>query len=328
MRWIDNNRLALIGLVHVPDRPITRYSGQRIGKLVTLDTRTGKADWHEEFTGRFCQDGQNFTLSSTDDIYHPNTNTHEYHFWILKGVPGRLERKEVSREYLNTFDFTMACKAKDELPVPEWLQSAQKSGRIFTPLKPEHGWVEMAHARRPDGSLDKFSGMHPVRIYPTGDSEQGTPVEGLEQIDLSSIWSYWSFKNAYLLEEWVRGIPGTTGFVRSWWLHPDGRVEPALHYDRALRQGDTSWVENKIIPTRSGFLQVHERSYSRLPFANARTGLHLFRPDGSFKKLAGGRIELNSLTVSPDGCRVAFGADERYAEGREQYTLKLIDVCK
>jgi len=105
-------------------------------------------------------------------------------------------------------------------------------------------------------------------------------------------------------------------------------VEPALHYDRALRKGDTQWVENVILPTRAGYLQVHERSYSRLPFANAKTGLHLFRPDGNFKKIAGGRIELSSFMVSPDGCRAAFGTDERYGDGIQQYALKVIDVCK
>ncbi|HNP42265.1 MAG TPA: hypothetical protein PKI24_22010, partial [Nitrospira sp.] len=219
------------------------------------------------------------------------------------------------------------CRFPDELAVPEWLKTARKSGRMFAPLKPEHGWAEVAFARRPDGSLDKIGGFHPIRVYPAGNSEQGAPVVGLENVDLSPIWHYSRFKNAYLLEEWVGGTPRTVGLVRSWWLYPDGRVEPALHYDRALRKGDTGWVENKIVPTRAGYLQVHERSYSRLPFANAKTGLYLFRPDGSFDKIAGGRIEWTGLTVSPDGCRVAFGTDERYGEGREQYMLKLIDVC-
>lgn len=226
-----------------------------------------------------------------------------------------------------SFNALSNCKFPDELPVPAWLESAKKSGRVFRPLKLEHGWLEMAYARRPDGSFNYALGMHPIRVYPPDDQGHGKPVLGLEQIDLGPIQTYYAFKGAYLVYE--RGVySSTTGFVRSWWLYPDGHVEPALQYDRALRRGDTLWVEDQIIPTRMGYLQIHERSYSRMPSANAMTGLHLFEPKGSFKKLAGGRIEPTSLAVSPDGCRVAFGADERYVDGAAQYLLKLIDVCK
>ena len=326
IRWMDNQRVMFLAAsgqtCDRKDKPDS-YK-QPLNRIAIFDTRTQQLSWHGDvgINGLCYADGNiAYARRLVSDGLCPKDE------WVY--FRGRFGEEKAQQPVPPLDSYSCLPEVQSS---PAWLEAARKSGRIFTPLKPEHGWVEMANARRSDGSLEKdLDMMHPARIFARDDQGQGKPVRGLEVVKLGFPWLYYQFKNAYLIEEWATAIPMTTGFVRSWWLYPDGSVEPALHYDRALRKGDTQWVENKIIPTRAGHLQVHERSYSRLPFANAKTGLYLFRPDGSFKKLAGGRIELfalNSQAVSPDGCRVAFGTDEHYAEGREQYTLKLIDVCK
>ena len=323
IRWMDNQRvmfLAASGQTCSRSEKPDSYK-QPLNRIAIFDSQTRQLTWYGDVgvNGLCYADGNiGYARRLVSNGLCPKDE------WVH--LRGRFGEEKVQQPP-SSLDIYSCLPVTEVQSSPEWLKTARKSGRMFTPLKPEHGWAEMAFARRPDGSRDTFKGMHPIRVYPAGDSEQGTPVVGLEDVDLRSIWHYSRFKNAYLLEEWVRATPRTVGLVRSWWLYPDGRVEPALHYDRALRKGDTGWVENKIVPTRAGYLQVHERSYSRLPFANAKTGLYMFRPDGTFDKIAGGRIEWTGLTVSPDGCGVAFGSDERYAEGRDQYTLKLIDVC-
>lgn len=218
------------------------------------------------------------------------------------------------------------CKLVSELPlIPPWLEEAYKAGRQFIPLQAEHGWVEMSYAKQQNGELDKFKGMHPIRIYTPGNKE-GLAVNGLEHADLGSIWPYYPFKGAYLLEEWVRTIPSVTGHVRSWWLYPDGRIEPALQYDRVIRKGEIRWSENRFIPTRTGFLLIYERSYGNSPLANGKTGLYRFQADGNFKKITAGSI--GEVEVSPDGCRLALGVDDNYRAGGDRPVLKVIDICK
>lgn len=322
MRWVDNDRLALIGLVHVPNRPITPYAGQRSGKLVILDTRTGKTDWHEEFFGRFCHDGENFTLSSIDDIYHPDKKSHEYRFWILSGVPGKLARKEVTREYLNNFDFTMTCKGTDQRRLPSGLEKARQSGRQFKPLKVEHGWVEMAiHSRRGI----RANPTYPIKIYPPGATEEGGfPVSDIFRQHLGegfSLWSpeYVSFKDAYfILLDYYQSVR-PTGSPLGWWMFPDGRVE-ALVLANPLSQ---TW--GNLVFTRSGNLLIR-MSFTRKTHHEA--GIYIDDVKGPMN-LFSGRVQ-EKASVSPDGCKVAFGNDPRpdVAPGSERYILHMIDVCE
>lgn len=322
IRWIDNDRLALVGLVHVPDRAITHYAGQRIGKLVILDIRTGKAEWHEEFFGRFCYDGQNLTVSSVDDIYHPSKNSHEYHFWIMKGTPGKLTRKEVTREYLNNFDFTMACKGEDERQLPPWLESAKKSGRVFRPLKAEHGWLEMAiHPRYGIRANPTF----PITVHPPGlPDSKGYPVSDVFQKHLGDGFSLWSpeyvpFKDAYfiLLDYYQSSRP--PGSPLGWWLYPDGRVEEVTFSNPA----NQTW--GNLVFTRAGNLLIR-MSFTKSNFHEA--GIYLDDVKGPLK-LVSGRVQ-DKAFVSPDGCKVAFGNDTRrdIVPGTERHKLQVIDVCQ
>jgi len=321
MLWIDNDRLALRGLIHTPDRQITTYSAQRTAKLVILDTRSGKADWHEEFSGQFCYDGEKFKVSSTDDIFFPETTTHEYHFWILRGVPGKLQRKEVSREYLNTFDFMMACKAKDERPLPAFLEAAKKSGRLFRALKPEHGWLEMQKEN------ERFL-TYPKAIYPAGKKEQPIPIDPksfepwISQDISVRLLRHEAFKDAYLLALDDIGSGRTNGGY--WWLYPDGRVEQILLYTREKTSVQGGSYANGI-PAKNAFLRVSVDDYPE-----DKSGLYLRRQDGSFEKLLKGWASEGSFAVSPNGCKVAFGIDPRgfLVKGPRQYRLHLINVCE
>jgi len=326
IHWWDNDNLLVAGVQAA--RPPTDRSGWRL--LRYKPSEKSVTDMGQ--VGALCVSNEHIRLSrlSPESVGKPFSD------WKYTLFSGSIDKivEEPPRHPTPpspnppSFNELSNCKFPDELPISPWLEAAKKSGRLFTALRPEHGWAEMEYAQLPEGSPDKFKGMHPVRIYPPGNSEQAKSVEGLEQIDLGSIWPYFAFKNAYLLDELPRVTPRTTGFVRTWWLYPDGHVEPALQYDRAIRRGDTrwAWAENVFIPTREGFLLVYERLYSRAPLANVKTGLYRYQPDGNFTKVASGGIE--GFAVSPDGCRVAFGADDSYRDGRSQYALKIIDVCK
>ncbi len=323
IRWIDNERLALVGLVHVPERAITHYAGQRIGKLVVLNTRTGKADWYEEFFGRFCFDGKDFSVSSVDDIYHPEKNAHEYRYWILRGVPGKLSRKEVTREYLNNFDFTMACKGTDEQPAPPpWLESAKQSGRQFRALKLEHGWLEMAiHPRYGIRANPTF----PRMIYPPGQADgKGHLVSDVFQKHLGDGFSLWSpeyvpFKDAYfiLLDYYQSTRP--PGSPLGWWMYPDGRVEEFTYSNPA----NQAW--GNLVFTRAGNLLIR-MSFTKQSFHEA--GIYIDDAKGPLR-LVSGRIQ-EKASVSPDGCKVAFGNDTRpdVVPGTERYKLQVIDICQ
>ncbi len=323
IRWMDNQRvmfLAASGQTCARSDEPDSYK-QPLNQIAIFDIQTRQLKWHGEVgVNGLCYADGNITYARRllSDGFCPKD------VWAY--FRGRFGEEKAQQPASDVNTYTCLPETQSS---PAWLEAAKQSGRFFTPLKPEHGWVEMAYAIRSDGSQIKGVGMaQPVRIFAPDDQGEERPVRGLDVVKLDPRFRHYQFKNAYLLVEHTTLVSMLTGFVRSWWLHPDGRVEPALHYDRALRKGDAHWQENKIIPTLAGYLQIRNRSFSRLPFANAQTGLHLFRPDGSFKKLAGGQIAWNTLAVSPDGCRVAFGADERYAEGRGEYTLKLIDVCK
>lgn len=321
IRWIDNDRLALVGLVHVPDRAITHYAGQRIGKLVILDTRTGKAEWHEEFFGRFCYDGQNFAVSSVDDIYHPSNNSHEYHFWIMRGSPGKLVRKEVTRDYLNSFDFTMACKGEDERQLPPWLESAKKSGRVFRALKQEHGWLEMAYA-------DAFDSHHqrtyPLAIHPPGSENKPYPIDQsqfrpwFEKAYSLHLLRYEPFKNAYLLAA-PNGMDGhKEGML--WWMYPDGRLEEFLKFKQQGEWGGVSY--RNLIPTARDMLIVATKTPPQQNW-----GLYRVTAANRLELVVKGWAEGGGKAVSPDGCKVAFGIDPRgYPNTR--YQLQIVDVCE
>ena len=216
------------------------------------------------------------------------------------------------------------CKFPDELTVPEWLEAAQKSGRIFRPLKPEHGRVEFVGGKESSHGLPKY----PIAIHRPEGQSSPIPIDTrafqpwIDQGETIRLVRHEAFKNAYLLAIADGGAGQTNGGY--WWLYPDGRVEQILLYTREKTtvQGG-SYLHG--IPAKDAFLRIGVDNYPV-----DKSGLYLRRADGSFKKLISGWAGDVSFSVSPDGCQVAIGIDTRWSrdKGPHQYRLHLINVCE
>lgn len=121
------------------------------------------------------------------------------------------------------------------------------------------------------------------------------------------------------------------GVFRSWWLYPDGRVEPALIYDaRKAYRGNGKWSPTPVFPYRNGYLIAHPRTIDPGWLGDRDAGLYRFDPNGEHERLVRG--DIGPYAVSPDGCKVAFGNDYRIVHARETpltltYAFQLINVC-
>jgi hypothetical protein len=97
---------------------------------------------------------------------------------------------------------------------------------------------------------------------------------------------------------------------------------------KATFDGLHSWVP--AIPFRDGYLAIQQRRRNGRFVPSGyigNSGLYRFDPMGKHEKLIGGTVR--PWAVSPDGCRVAVGIDERdYDDGSERLKLKLLHVCK
>lgn len=312
--WMDEDRVMFSA---ASGEFCDRGNGSRqpLNRLAIFDIKTRKLTWYGELgVSGLCYAGGNIAYSRRAIT---NGMCPKIEWRYFRGRFG--EEKEGPEQGVDPY----TC-----LPIeggnfkPEWIVEAEKAGRRFKPLKAEHGWLEFSYCC--ESSVLKNLYLH--RIYPPGD-ENGLAINGPRVERLNPFLRYYSFKGAYLIFQGVFAIPTLSGEVQSWWLYPDGRIEQALHYDRALRKGDPRWDDEKFIPTHQGFLLTYSRSYSRALFSNSKTGLHLFRADGNFKKIADGVVS-ERIEVSPNGCRVALGMDDSYSQERTKLVIKIIDICK
>jgi len=213
------------------------------------------------------------------------------------------------------------CQYPYEMTNPAWLDAAKESGRIFKPLKPEHGWLEFVGGDR--RSSDRA--WYPVAIHSQAEQDQATKIDTssfrpwLDQKYKVRLLRYEAFKNAYLLA--LNDIGGTgrnNGGL--WWLYPDGRLERILVYGR-----EGNWKSARYynaIPTKTTFLLVG-------------TETHPFDKSGLYRQVAGGELELadkgwaagGAFSLSPDGCKLAYGIDPK-GFPNTLYRLHVLDVCQ
>ncbi len=329
IHWIDDDRIVFKGVVHAPERAETQYPGKRIGKLATLDLRTGRINWYEEFNGQICVDGGRVALEQVDDVRQPAAGRIVSRFWLMRGTPGTLERQEVTREYLQSFDFRTNCRPESELPpLPAWAQEKQgKEGARFMRLRPEHGFVELAIHPRPG---IKPNPAYPVRIHPPrAQGVQGVPLADIFTKRLKEGYSLsplrWDrHKGAYHLYLDYYAWPTPEDVVLThWWLFPDGRVEEIVTYSR--RRDWPVTYDYRLIPTHAGVFIVGEEP--RIVPETGRSGLYRLLDDNTLERILPGRV--GAWALSPDGCKLAVGNDSRpRVEGNKQHTLQVINLCK
>ena len=215
-------------------------------------------------------------------------------------------------------DALRGCQYPYEMTNPAWLDAAKESGRVFKPLKPEHGWLEMDRGLPP---------AYPIAIHPPGKEDRPIPIDRsvlqpwLDQGYHVVFLRYEAFKDAYLL-----GLDDTRGAGddktgKLWWLYSDGRLEEIVTYGR---EGNWKTIRlNGLIPAKANLLAIGtETSW---PFD--KSGLYRQTARGDLELLAKGWLA--SKVLSPDGCKLAFGIDPRgfWVKGGHTFRLQILDVC-
>jgi len=211
------------------------------------------------------------------------------------------------------------CRLESELiPLPAWLDAAKESGRIFKPLKPGHGWLEMDRGLPP---------AYPIAIHPPGKNHQPIPIDRrvlqpwLAQGYHVVFLRYEAFKDAYLLGlDDTRGA-GDNKTGKLWWLYSDGRLEEILSYGR---EGNWKTIRvNGLIPARSSLLAIGTETNWPLD----KSGLYRQTARGDLDLLAKGWVA--GKVLSPDGCKIAFGIDPRgfWVKGPHTFNLQILDIC-
>lgn len=310
VHWMDERRVVFVGAA------LSAAPAEK--RLGILHTDEARVSWGEVVTGHLCVDGNSIAYSL---ITGSPENRVEEQFWVIYGAFEKLSRKQVSRKDVAIgslfFDFTYSCRPIHSLPP----RPAALKGKFVKRLRPEHGFAEL-HTIVGEGPTKMF----PVAIH--GSRSEG-PI-GLPELkgeDLSPSWPYFKFRDAYWLTRWPRVQPAKPpGTFKSWWLKPSGEVVLAIQFDlKSTFDGVRSWVPT--IPFRNGFLTTHGRSLRSASKGNlGKAGLYIFDVSGKQKLLMPGNV--GAWAVSPSGCRLAIGVDERSDDmGAPQYTLRVIDVC-
>jgi hypothetical protein len=236
------------------------------------------------------------------------------------------------------------CRLESELSRPTWLVEAEKTsrrselssrtwldeankppGRIFKPLKPEHGWLEFVGGDR--GFFDQA--WYPVAIHQPGKEDKGIPIDPdvfqpwLDQGYHVVFLRYEAFRDAYLLalDDTWSAVDGKTG--KLWWLYPDGRIEEIVTYGH-----EKNWKNvrmNGLVPAKFNLLTT----LSDTNRSSAKSGLYRQTTNGDLELLAKGWVG-GGKSLSPDGCKMAYGIDPRgfWADGPKRYYLQVLDLCQ
>jgi hypothetical protein len=107
-----------------------------------------------------------------------------------------------------------------------------------------------------------------------------------------------------------------------WWLFPDGRLEQVLVY---AHTGDwKSALYFNAIPTKTSFFLIGRETHPV-----DKSALYQQSKEKQLEVVVRGWAEGGGFSVSPDGCRAAFGIDTRgfKVEGPRRYRLHILDAC-
>ena len=317
IRWMDNQRVIFLAAsgqtCDRKDKPDS-YK-QPLNRIAIFDTRTRQLSWHGDVgvNGLCYADGNiAYARRLVSNGLCPKDD------WIyLRGRFGE-EKEQQPTTSVNTY----SCLPEAEKnTAPAWLESAKKSGRVFRPLKPEHGWLEMGYA-------DAFDSHHqrtyPLAIHPPGSEDKPYPIDQsqfrpwFEKAYSLHLLRYEPFKNAYLLAA-PNGMDGHKEGAL-WWMYPDGRLEEFLKFKQ---QGEWNGVSYRnLIPTARDMLIVATKTPPQQNW-----GLYRVTAENRLEIVVKGWAEGGGKAVSPDGCKVAFGIDPRgYPNSR--YQLQIVDVCE
>lgn len=178
--------------------------------------------------------------------------------------------------------------------------------------------------------LPKFFQI-PRRLYrPGGNAEEGISIGDTLKIrmdkttDIGWTTAYVSHKGAYVLRTGHFVSPLQAGVKATlWWLYPDGRIEEIVTYRRTEEDWPFANVEY-VVPTKAGiFFGGGERTLTNRV---GESGIYKMTSKAPQRVVAG---RVTPMVLSPDGCKLAYGNDDRpLYEGVKHYKLQIVDVCK
>lgn len=203
----------------------------------------------------------------------------------------------------------------------------ERKGRSVHLLLTRHGYLDL-------GSMSGKESLenNPIVFYRADGSVIQLPVRRQE---LGLRYHYFPFKDAYLFEG-VSKPDQPSDIANLWpasaqhmfWLYPShGRIEPVI-------LPASPWKDRKVpafglrglVPLKEGFFVIHGEPKD--PKDAGTVGGYLLRGEKLTKVVSG---YLDSLTVSPDGCKVAFVhypyADATLAADPAPIRLKAVDLC-
>ena len=239
-----------------------------------------------------------------------------------KEKPGFCERR--GAEYRDCIrDVNMSCRAVEasvtkKLAGPESrliLQLREGDGALVV----EKSWRDLpkgaskeekeAQSRR---SILLRSGRHPLG--------KPLPIQEIEEIGRTGP-AYSTYAGKYVLTP-ANPKDGALGLSTNW---PEGRAQPVYLVSPSGEAEEVAipklrdWTNVfQAMPTRSGIV---------FKGAHGRTGGGLFLYDGAIVD-AIDRGQVGTLSVSPDGCKVAFSIINDYGKTSDmRFRLKYVDIC-
>ena len=293
-----------------------------LNRLAIFDTRTKKTTFHSAI--------------GIDAPCYANGNIAYFQRVLTDGkclrdewerVYGRLGEEKVQPKTLISPETCLPRPSND--PEEDWatqvvLDELIKNKRRIKMIRlnKSHGWLAM---------LDEGHDHRPLAVYPPGRESKPILIDRAPFVDWLSqdAWvnflHYETFRGAYLLRasykskvektpyESTAGIQLFDAVITGlWWLYPNGKLEHVLTHRSVWKP--------ELIPVKEGVLVNQE--YNK--------GFYQVKPDGTRSLIY--RRDVSLLiepTVSPGGCKLAFGM-RKEGEGpphlRED-VLRVIDLC-
>jgi hypothetical protein len=314
--WLDDHRVRFYGYREVQIKAgDTHNTPHNIGTGYYIwDTDANQIVTVPSLEGamRLCVRGDYMTFLRKS----PSDEKHS--LLVIRDNGKEIIKPLVSAEWFNRF----SCRYYDEKP--EWIIPNHQT----LPLLDGHGFLDWFPTSGPESFRNR-----PLRFRVTNATEWVELPIGTREV-WHNLVRYAPFTNSYLLypiayidahtgkEEpvgpWPKGKP-----VPMWWLAPDGTLTTEIiPYVRFMRGGSRSYF-----PTRHGiFVTTHKADDLGKP---GDAGGYLAR-NGRVTKLITGLLD--SVSISPDGCRIAFIHDPydtiHGIERLNRINVKVIDVCQ
>lgn len=305
--WIDNERVM--------------FHGYDVGKM----TQPGPGEGHSTAAeGLFIWDTVKGTVTKYWDIDGP-TSLCVYHDTIAFGqrakgddkartrVVGKIGQERSVRSTGVDWVNPVSCAYSKERP-PELTGQ-----RMLRHLREDHGYLDF-------GPAVQLGLSETVKVLFYRPAEKEPLVLPFTPKRVVNILDYVEFDNAYLL----RARASTSDAVPVWLLRPDGIITQLLKPDgRAWeRIGWTGYVW-----TKNGLFLISRTADSNI--AAGKSGGYLLSEGNPQRVIAG---LLDNVTVSPNGCRIAFVHVRTAQVGADSFkalrvgkvgnrTLKMIDLC-